>query len=328
MGKMLKEIHQSLNEQQKKAAETYRQTTAKRHRILAKWMPLWRKIQNHLVRTEAAIAKLSIQAETIDRYMSDYIDIEKKAGQTEDILKANAWKQFFISCFMLAISFGAGFLNYQFLSKATGAIITGMNGIGPFSAPQTAALVIVLTVVGIGVFLTEALRITHIFPSIGSMDEVLRRRFVLGSALLILLLAALQGLLIYLAPVTASPVPELPGAQASHHWLMTIGPAALGVILPVVLGLVAIPLETFATSARAIGGFLARVLLAVVAIGFRLTGSLACAITKLLTTCYDFIIFPAVWFEDAVIAGRKPPSDTSTGSASAMRQAVSESSDS
>ena len=328
MGKMLNEIHQSLNEQQKKAAETYRQTTAKRHRILSKWMPLWRKIQNHLVRTEAAIAKLSVQAETIDRYMSDYEAIEKKAGQTEDVLQADAWKQFFISCFMLGISIGVGFLNYQLLSQAIGTMITGITGIGPFSASQTAALVVVLTVIGIGVFLMETLRITHIFPSIGSMDEVLRRRFVLVSALLMILLAALQGLLIYLAPGTATPAPELAAPQSPPHWLTTTGPAALGVILPIVLGLVAIPLETFATSARAISGFLARVLLAVVAIAFRLTGSLACAMTKLLMTCYDFIIFPAVWFEDALLGGRKLPSDNSTESAPAIQQAVSETSDS
>ena len=328
MGKMLKEIHHSLTEQQKKAAEAYRQATAKRHRILAKWMPLWRKIQNHLMRTESAIAKLSIQAETIDRYMSDYEAIEKTAGQTEDILRANAWKQFFISSFVLAISIGVGFLNYQLLSQATGAMITGIDGIGPLSAHQTTALVVVLTVVGIGVFLMEALRVTHIFPSIGSMDEVLRRRFVLGSALLMLLLAAFQGLMIYLAPGTATQTYGTAVLPLSSHWLSRIGPTTLGVILPLILGLVAIPLETFATSARAIGGFLARVLLTVVATGFRLTGSLACAMTRLLTTCYDFIIFPAVWIEDAVLSGRKLPSDNPTGSARAMHQAVSESSDS
>lgn len=328
MGKMLKEIHQSLNAQQKSAAETYRQATARRHHILARWMPLWRRIQGQLRRTEASIARLSHQAETIDRYMAAYEAIENKTGPTEDILKANAWKQFFISSFMLAISIGAGFLNYQLLSAATGAIIPGVDRMGPLTPPQTAALVIVLTAVGIGVFLMESLRVTHIFPSVGSMDDDLRRRFVWGSMSLLILFAGLQGLLIYLAPAIAPSIPRLADGQTPPHPLTSIGPAVLGVILPIVLGLVAIPLETFATSARAVGGFLARVMLAGLAIGFRLTGSLAWAMTRLVTTCYDFIIFPAVWIENAVIAGRKLPSAAAAGSASAMKQPAPETSDS
>ena len=328
MGKMLQEIHQSLKEQHKSAAETYRQTTARRHRILAKWMPLWRKIQNQLQRTEVAIARLSAQAETIDRYMAEYESLEEKVEQTEDILKANTWKQFFISCFMLAISIGAGFLNYQLLSRATGSIITAADRMGPFTASQMAALVIVLTAVAVGVFLMEALRVTHIFPSIGGMDEDLRRRFVWGSATLLLLLAGLQGLMIYLAPGYAASLPQLADGQTPPHLLTTVGPAVFGLLLPIVLGFAAIPLETFATSSRAVGGFLARVVLAVVATGFRLTGSLACAMTRLLAACYDFIIFPAVWFEDALMAGRKLSSDASARTAPAMKQATSESSDS
>jgi hypothetical protein len=102
----------------------------------------------------------------------------------------------------------------------------------------------------------------------------------------------------------------------------------LGVLLPLVLGAAAIPLETFAASTRAVAGFLARVVLAAVAVVFRLTGSLACAMTNLLTTCYDLIIFPAVWLENAITAGRKSPSDDSTGSTPAVKQAASESADS
>jgi hypothetical protein len=326
MGKMLNEIHQSLNEQQNRAAEAYRQSAAKRHRILAKWKPLWRKIQRQLRRSEAAIAGLSTRSETIDRYIAEYAALEEKTEQIEDILRAGVWKQFFISSFMLSICIGAGLLNYHLLAQATGAIITAADPMGPFTVPQMTALVIVLTAVGTGVFLMDALRATTIFPGIGSMEDALRRRFVWGAAVLLVSFAAFQGLLIYLAPGIAAS--QSAGSLASSHPLTTIGPAVLGVLLPLVLGAAAIPLETFAASTRAVAGFLARVVLAAVAVVFRLTGSLACAMTNLLTTCYDLIIFPAVWLENAITAGRKSPSDDSTGATPAVNQAASESADS
>jgi hypothetical protein len=158
------------------------------------------------------------------------------------------------------------------------------------------------------------------------MEEALRRRFLWGAAILLVLLAAFQGLLIYLAPGVAAS--QSTGRLASSHPLTAIGPAVLGALLPLVLGAAAIPLETFATSTRAVAGFLARIVLAAVAVAFRLTGSLACAMTKLLTTCYDLIIFPAVWIENAITAGRKSPPDASTGSTPAVKQAASESADS
>jgi hypothetical protein len=226
---------------------------------------------------------------------------------------------------MLAICSGTAWLNYQLLAKAAGAIIAGADVPGPFSAPQTAALVIVLTAVGTGVFLMDSLRVTAIFPGIGSMEDALRRRFLWGATILLVSLAGFQGLLIYLASgISAS---QTAASLTASHPLTTIGPVALGVLLPVVLGSAAIPLETFATATRTIAGFLARIILATAAILFRLTGSLACAMTKLLTTCYDLIIFPAVWIENAVMAGRKLPPEASSGSPPAVKQAASDSTD-
>lgn len=327
IAKMLKEIHNSLNEQQKKAAETYRQTTAKRHRILAKWMPLWRKIHNHIQQTDRSIAKLTNQAESIDRYMAEFEAIEDRAGQTEDLLRANAWKQFFISALILIIFITAGFLDYHILSTAVGAITPMAGRFGPFAATEATALVLVLIAVAAGVFLTESLRVTHIFPSIGSIDEDLRRRFVWISLTLVLVFAALQSLLIYLAPGTAPQTPQLTVAGSDPHRLAVIGPAVLGAILPVLIGFAAIPLETLAGAARTVTGLLARGILGGLAVLFRLIGNLACSITGLLATCYDIIIFPAVWLEDAIIA-RRGTSSVAQGAAPSISKAVSESSES
>jgi hypothetical protein len=178
-----------------------------------------------------------------------------------------------------------------------------------------------------GVFLTESLRVTHIFQSIGSMDEGLRRRFVWISLIGVLAFAGLQGLLIYLAPGIAPAAPQLGASGSDPHRLTVIGPAILGAILPILVGFAAIPLETLTTATRTVAGILARGILGAIAILFRITGNLAGSITRLLATLYDIIIFPAVWLEDAIGASRGN-SPVAHGTAPSISKAVSEPSDS
>jgi len=332
VAKMLQEIRRSLEGQQKTAVETYRQATAERHRILTRWMPLWRQIRRQLQRSGKSVAKLSTQAETIDRYMAEFEAVEHRAEQIEDMLRADTWKQFSLSAVMLAILFGSGFLNYHILSAAIGPITAAAGRFGLFTAAQTAALVLVLTEIGLGVFLTEALGMTHTFPGIGSMDEQLRRWFVWIPLTLLLVFAGLQSLLIYLAPGIGAAALQPADLGSSRHALAVIGPAVLGAVLPLVLSLTAIPLETFAATTRSVSGLLARGILTGLAVFFRLIGSLACAAARLLATCYDIIIFPAIWLEDIVRTGRASSAAAADpnlpGAQAALQKAASESSES
>lgn len=323
VAKMLKEIHHSLNQQHIKAIETYRQTTAKRHQILSKWMPLWRKISSHIQQADRSINQLNSQAETIDRYMAEYEAIRNQAEQVEDLLRSNAWKQFFISALMLIIFISAGFLNYHILSTAVAEITPIAGRLGPLAATQVSAMVLVFISIGAGAFFTESLRVTHIFPSIGSMDESLRRRFVWVSLTVVLMLACLQSLLIYLAPANAPASTQLGAIGSDPQRLSIIGPAVLGAILPLLIGFTAIPLETMTTATRTVAGIMARGILAALAVLFRLIGNLACSITGLLATLYDIIIFPAVWLEDAIAASRRN-SSMAHGAAPPISKVVSE----
>ena len=330
---MLGEIHHSLSEQQKSAVDTYRRTTAQRHRILSKWMPLWRRIRQHLRQTDKKISQLSDQAESVDRRMDEFETLAARlSAPTIESLQANAWKQFFLSALMLTIFSGAGYLNFQLLSASVGTMISAADWLGPFTAAQTTALTLVSIEIGLGVCLMESLRVTRVFPAFGGMKEVVGRRFAWMSALLLTTLAGLQGLLIYLVPAADAAAARPAAGSPSFGPIHTVMPAVLGVILPVVLILAAIPLETFATTARTVAGFILRAILGLLAVLFRLTGSLAGAVAKLAAACYDIVIFPAVWLEDAVGAGRKPSSAGSNRkpaeSAPPFKKAASDSSES
>lgn len=315
---VLQEIQRGLTAQHEQAVETYRQATARRHRVLARMVPLWRKVDRRLQQVDGAMRKLSAQARIIDRYMGEYEAICRRDESVEGMLRAGALKQFFIAALMLMVAMGTAWLNYQVIIAAFTSMDTANAWPGGLSAAPTAALVLVLTQMGLGVFLMESLRVTHLFPIIGSMEDGMRRRFVALSAAL---LATLAGLVCFF--VWSSPAGAVDGAQA----ITRVGPLVLGASLPVVLVFSAIPLESFATSVRTPAGLLAGGLLTLVVVVLRLLGNVAVSCATFLVSCYDIAIFPAVWLEDAIVSGRRRPTSKqfspSSGKPAAIDEAVS-----
>jgi hypothetical protein len=99
-----------------------------------------------------------------------------------------------------------------------------------------------------------------------------------------MLIADKQALLQSLA-ATQAPVAE--------GWLTAIptaGQMLLGFILPFALAFVAIPLESFITSARTVGGATLVVLARAAAVLLRVVGNLVRQLARVLITVYDILI--------------------------------------
>jgi hypothetical protein len=125
-----------------------------------------------------------------------------------------------------------------------------------------AALVIIFVEASMGLFLLEAMRITHLFPRIQNLNDRMRRRIMwIALTLLVtlagveaalalmrdLLIADKQALLQSLATVQAAPTDGWVGR------IPTAGQMLLGFILPFALAFIAIPLESLIHAARTVG---------------------------------------------------------------------------
>ncbi len=305
---MLGEIDRNLKSQHRSAIEGYRTSSGKRHALLNRMMPLWRKVQKTLDAVGQSVTDLTERAKSIDRYMDDYEQIRDRTDKAARKLSSSSMTQFFISGLVLMIAFGGAIINFNLIALPMSEMVGGGSFIGPYKTSDVAGLVIILIELSMGLFLMESLRITRLFPVIGSMDDKMRMRMVWITLTLLTVLAGVESALAFMRDRIATDMEALRQTLAGvEHTLQqtstipTIGQMIMGFILPFALAFVAIPLESFITSARTVLGIIAAGLLNAMAFLLRLAGNIIYYTGKCVTSLYDLIIFPPLWLEGVIV---------------------------
>jgi hypothetical protein len=146
-------------------------------------------------------------------------------------------------------------------------------------------------------FLLESLRITRLFPIIGSMDDTLRRRMVVITFSILAILAGIEASLAYMRDLLALDREAITQSltaggvvEAQFRWIPSIGQMVMGFILPFTLAFVAIPLESFIHSLRTVLGMAAAVVLRCAAFMVRFIGNAAYQLGNVMVGVYDLII--------------------------------------
>jgi hypothetical protein len=304
---IFKEIHKSITKQYKSTMDEYRKSTGARHALLRQMMPYWRKLTQTLDQVGKKINGLQERATVIDHRMQDYEEIRAKTNKAERMLESSSMTQFFISALVLLIAFGGVVINFNLIALPMSEMVGGGSYIGQFKTSNVAALVIILVEVAMGLYLMESLRITKLFPVIGSMDDKMRRRMIWVTFGILLILACVESALAFMRDRIAADMQALrqslaavEGVQPVNSWIPTVGQMVMGFILPFALTFVAIPLESFISSSRTVMGFVLVGLLRGAAFLLRLMGNIASYLGELLVNLYDVLIFPLLWIEKFV----------------------------
>ncbi|MFL6694548.1 MAG: hypothetical protein ACJ8GO_16510, partial [Ramlibacter sp.] len=193
----------------------------------------------------------------------------------------------------------------------------------PLRTSAVAALVIICIEASMGLFLLEAMRITHLFPSIATLNERMRKRMMwIALTLLVILagveaaLALMRDLLIADKQALIHSLATVQTQSAINGWVGTIptaGQMLLGFILPFALAFIAIPLESLIHSARTVGGVLLMASARLAALALRMAANLVRNASRLLVRLYDVAIAVPLLVERvvnrraAVAAGGKAP---------------------
>jgi hypothetical protein len=307
VGEILEDIHDSMVRAQRTAIEQYRNDNSKRHRILSRMMPLWRKVARVLGEMDKRVTRLLERSTAIDRHMASYEDILNRSPRAERMLSSSSLTQFFIAGAVLAVAIGGAIINFHLIARPMQEMVGGSSYIMGYKAANIAALVIILVEVAMGLFLMESLRITRLFPIIAALDDRLRVRMAWVAFLFLLALASIEAGLAFmrekLSQDDASLVASLVGGQgeaaavAANVWITTAAQMGMGFILPFALTFVAIPLESFVHSSRTVVGLVAQGLLRTLAFLLRLSGNIFRHGGNMLIRVYDLIIFLPLWVE-------------------------------
>jgi len=307
---MLGEINRTLTEQHKSAIDNYRKSNASRYGILRKMLPVWRKVQKTLNDVGNAIGNLNRRAKSIDRYMEEYEQIRLQTDKAARLLSSSSLTQFFSSGLFLLIALGGAVINFTMIALPMSQIIGNASYIGPYNTSDVAVVVIILIELTMGLFVMESLRITRLFPTIGSMDDKMRRRITWIALSLLAILAGIESVLAFAGDRIVQDLGSLgrsaAGAEqtASPGMIPAVGKMILGFIFPFALAFAAIPLESFVSSCRTVLGIIVVGALRLISFGLRLIGNIGYYTGRFVINLYDLLIFPTIWLE-GVLAGSK-----------------------
>jgi hypothetical protein len=310
---ILDNIGKTLEKAHRETEKAYRSTTLERHKLLGAMQPQWRSLGHSLSNVKETIDGLDERSTEIDRQMASYEAIRQQEDSAARTLASSSLTQFFISSLVLVIAIFGGLINFQLIALPMSEMVGGNSYIGPMRTSDIAALVIIMVEIAMGLFLMESLRITRLFPVIGSMDDGMRKRMIVITFSILAILATVEASLAYMRDLLAldreALTQSLAGsavvAQAEFRWIPSLGQMIMGFILPFALAFVAIPLESFIHSLRTVIGMLALALLHALAFSARLVGSSARHLSQVLISLYDLLIMLPLGIERLLTSNRR-----------------------
>jgi len=298
--KILEDLHKTVQKVHDKTIGEYRRSYEDRHKILKGMLPLWRSVEKLFKSMDANMISLDTHSKSIDAQMKRYEDMRAKTDRSEHALTVSAFVQLGISSLVMLIAVGGAFINFKLIALP----MSEMVGAGDYltnnlRTSDVAALVIVLMETTLGIFVLEALRITHLFPTMGSMNDHLRRRVLWAAVIMLVVLAAIESSLALMRDMLIADKAALlrdlstNAPAAADSWLTNIplvGQMVMGFVLPFVLAFVAIPLEVMIYSLRTAVGVMLVMLLRGLGFLLRFLGLVLTRMGRILINVYDLTI--------------------------------------
>ena len=108
----------------------------------------------------------------------------------------SAFTQFAISLLVMVVAAGGAFINFKLIALPMSEMVGAGDYItSSLRTSEVAALVIIFVEASMGLFLMEALRITHLFPRIANLNDRMRRRMMWIALTLLVTLAGVEAAL-------------------------------------------------------------------------------------------------------------------------------------
>ncbi len=310
VNKLLGNIKKAVEDSHQQTLKVYKKTCSERHALLAEMQPEWRKLDKKMQQVNEKITALDERSQSIDRQIEHYENIRKATDSAVHSLGSSAMTQFFIAGLVLVVAVLGGLINFQLIAMPMSEMVGGTSYIGAMKTSDIAALVIILIEIAMGLFLLESLRITHLFPMIGSMDDRMRRRMMIVSFTILAILATIEASLAYMRDLLAldreALRQSLVGVDASgavdaqFRWIPSIGQMVMGFILPFALAFIAIPLESFIHSLRTVLGVVCIGTIRALRVVVRMIGGVFNHLSRTLISLYDLIIMIPLSIENLI----------------------------
>lgn len=298
--KMLGELHRAASKAEKAALSEYRSGTTQRHKILSKMVPWWKRVSGLVADGNKAITKILESTKMIESHMDQFEKIRDKSEVTAHILRRSARNHFFVSSLVMVVALAGAFINFQLIALPMSELVPAGTRVSGVAISTVAALVLVLMEITVGFFVMDMLGITNLFPRLEALPTGTRRAILAVALLGLLFLSSIEASLAVLREQIVDaetalrqslagalpPRVDAAGGSAVSN-IPLVGQAVLGFVLPWILALVAIPLETFVETMGTAAVSVTAPLLQIVGTLARLLGYAMSSLVRVLQGLYD-----------------------------------------
>jgi len=254
--KMLGELQRAASKAEKAALSEFRSATSRRHKILSKMVPSWKRVSSLVSDGNQVITKILESTKQIEKHMDQFEKIRDKSEVTAHILRRSARNHFLVSSLVMLVALAGAFINFQLIALPMSELVPAGTRVSGVPVSTVAALVLVLMEITVGFFVMDMLGITNLFPRLEGQPTRTRRMILCVAVLGLFFLSSIEASLAILREQIvgaetalrqslAGATPEAGEGGSAVSQIPLIGQAVLGFVLPWILALVAIPLETF-----------------------------------------------------------------------------------
>ena len=186
--------------------------------------------------------------------MKQYEKLSNGGTESIDMLASKMTKLFIISLIVIFVGLVGAFINFNLIALPMSELVPAGTRVAGLAVSEVSALVIVALELVLGIFMFEAMGVTHTFPQIAAMTRGKRMVILYGAFIGLLFLSTVEASLAILREHLAEAKTALDRSLAGESATMAdtidsnitaIGQALLGFVLPWILAVIAIPLEMF-----------------------------------------------------------------------------------
>lgn len=301
-GKLLKELRSVARTSEKKALREYQAAVAERHRILAGAAHRLKGLQQTSAEVLSVVKTALESTSRIDQLMERYEALRRKDEGVSGAVAFEMFGRFVVSLLIMAIALGGAFVNFQLIALPMSELVPAGARLATMPVSDFAALVIVLMEITAGVFVMDALGMTELIGPIGRLATRQRRIVLVVAVTALTLLACIEASLAVLREQIVETDILLkqtiageatPASNVSQ--IALIGQVALGFILPFILTMIAMPLETLIQTVQYVASRALEVTLHASGVVMRILGHVVRYATRSLELLFEvYIALPSL----------------------------------
>ncbi|WP_018954352.1 hypothetical protein [Thioalkalivibrio sulfidiphilus] len=317
VARVLEDIHDGLQRASRASLEQYQAASRKRLELLRDMLPAWRALGERLRGVEQAIQGVTARSRQVDEVLSRERALADGGPELDAGLGVGAIGRTLLGLLLLGLMAVAAVMSFYLIQRPMAESFGMTETLGPWPLASVAAGLLIALGIAAGLLMTETRRVSGLVPALGTLDQRARARLFWAGLLVLLVVASLQGALAFsrdmllgrdqwLALIMSG---EPDPVMAATQWIPALTQMVMGVLLPLLLALSAVVLDTCLRHGRAVLGMLAALALHLLGFALGLAGRLVRWIAAIVMVIYGLLIFVPVKLEALVrqkVNGRVP----------------------